>query len=121
MIRDSDYLIQNAELPNVTSNAGAKMIGKVTIGENSKVGANVVVVKMSPPTHCSRCIRPHCQKGRNSGGPAPLMRMVAKWQSASHVTCNSSEYAVQNSDWRLAQLPNKPQAANARPYTVYVV
>jgi serine O-acetyltransferase len=49
MIRDSDYLIQNAELPNVTSNAGAKMIGKVTIGENSKVGANAVVVKNVPP------------------------------------------------------------------------
>jgi serine O-acetyltransferase len=34
---------------NVTINAGAKVIGKVYIGENSKVGANAVVVKNVPP------------------------------------------------------------------------
>lgn len=33
---------------NVTINAGAKVIGKVNIGENSKVGANAVVVKNVP-------------------------------------------------------------------------
>lgn len=33
---------------NVTVSAGAKVIGKVTIGENSKVGANAVVVKNVP-------------------------------------------------------------------------
>ena len=34
---------------NVVINAGAKVIGKVTIGDNSKVGANAVVVKNVPP------------------------------------------------------------------------
>jgi serine O-acetyltransferase len=33
---------------NVTISAGAKVIGKVNIGENSKVGANAVVVKNVP-------------------------------------------------------------------------
>ena len=33
---------------NVTISAGAKVIGRVTIGENSKVGANAVVVKNVP-------------------------------------------------------------------------
>lgn len=33
---------------NVTINAGAKVIGNVTIGDNSKVGANAVVVKNVP-------------------------------------------------------------------------
>ena len=33
---------------NVTINAGAKVIGKVNIGDNSKVGANAVVVKNVP-------------------------------------------------------------------------
>ena len=33
---------------NVTINAGAKVIGGVTIGNNSKVGANAVVVKNVP-------------------------------------------------------------------------
>lgn len=34
---------------NVIINAGAKIIGKLTIGDNSKVGANAVVVKNVPP------------------------------------------------------------------------
>jgi serine O-acetyltransferase len=34
---------------NVIINAGAKIIGNVTIGDNSKVGANAVVVKNVPP------------------------------------------------------------------------
>ena len=34
---------------NVTISAGAKVIGAVTIGDNSKVGANAVVVKNVPP------------------------------------------------------------------------
>lgn len=34
---------------NVTVCAGAKIIGGVTIGENSKIGANAVVVKNVPP------------------------------------------------------------------------
>lgn len=33
---------------NVTINAGAKVIGKVSVGKNSKVGANAVVVKDVP-------------------------------------------------------------------------
>ena len=33
---------------NVTISAGAKVLGKVNIGENSKVGANAVVVKNVP-------------------------------------------------------------------------
>jgi serine O-acetyltransferase len=33
---------------NVTISAGAKVVGKVSIGENSKVGANAVVVKNVP-------------------------------------------------------------------------
>lgn len=33
---------------NVTISAGAKVIGRVTIGENSRVGANAVVVKNVP-------------------------------------------------------------------------
>ena len=34
---------------NVIINAGAKVIGNLTIGDNSKVGANAVVVKNVPP------------------------------------------------------------------------
>jgi serine O-acetyltransferase len=34
---------------NVTIHAGAKIIGKVTIGDNSKVGANSVVTRDVPP------------------------------------------------------------------------
>lgn len=34
---------------NVTINAGAKVIGDIVIGSNSKVGANAVVVKNVPP------------------------------------------------------------------------
>jgi serine O-acetyltransferase len=34
---------------NVQISAGAKVIGKVSIGDNSKVGANAVVVKDVPP------------------------------------------------------------------------
>ena len=34
---------------NVTINAGAKVIGNIVIGSNSKVGANAVVVKNVPP------------------------------------------------------------------------
>lgn len=34
---------------NVTVCAGAKVIGKATVGENSKIGANAVVVKDVPP------------------------------------------------------------------------
>jgi serine O-acetyltransferase len=34
---------------NVTIHAGAKVIGKVTIGDNSKVGANSVVTRDVPP------------------------------------------------------------------------
>lgn len=34
---------------NVTISAGAKVIGKVTVGANSQVGANAVVVKDVPP------------------------------------------------------------------------
>jgi serine O-acetyltransferase len=37
---------------NVTISAGAKVIGKVHIGENSKVGANAVVVK-DVPANCT--------------------------------------------------------------------
>ena len=37
---------------NVTINAGAKVIGKVSIGNNSKVGANAVVVK-DVPENCT--------------------------------------------------------------------
>jgi serine O-acetyltransferase len=37
---------------NVTINAGAKVIGKVTIGNNSRVGANAVVVK-DVPENCT--------------------------------------------------------------------
>lgn len=37
---------------NVTVYAGAKIIGKVTIGHNSKVGANAVVVK-DVPANCT--------------------------------------------------------------------
>lgn len=33
---------------NVTINAGAKVIGKVTVGDHAKVGANAVVVKNVP-------------------------------------------------------------------------
>lgn len=34
---------------NVTVNAGAKVIGGITVGENSHIGANAVVVKNVPP------------------------------------------------------------------------
>lgn len=34
---------------NVTVSAGAKVIGKVTVGANSQIGANAVVVKDVPP------------------------------------------------------------------------
>jgi serine O-acetyltransferase len=34
---------------NVTINAGAKVIGNVLVGNNSKIGANAVVVKDVPP------------------------------------------------------------------------
>lgn len=34
---------------NVMINAGAKVIGNVTVGNNSKIGANAVVVKDVPP------------------------------------------------------------------------
>lgn len=37
---------------NVTIHAGAKVIGKVTVGSNSKVGANAVVVK-DVPENCT--------------------------------------------------------------------
>jgi serine O-acetyltransferase len=37
---------------NVVINAGAKVIGNVTIGNNSKVGANAVVVK-NVPENCT--------------------------------------------------------------------
>jgi serine O-acetyltransferase len=34
---------------NVTIGAGAKVLGDITIGENSKIGANSVVIKNAPP------------------------------------------------------------------------
>jgi serine O-acetyltransferase len=37
---------------NVTINAGAKIIGKVLVGNNTKVGANAVVVK-NVPENCT--------------------------------------------------------------------
>jgi len=37
---------------NVIVSAGAKVIGKVTIGDNSKIGANAVVVK-NVPSNCT--------------------------------------------------------------------
>jgi len=39
-------------MDNVTINAGAIVIGKVVIGENSRIGANAVVVK-DIPENCS--------------------------------------------------------------------
>ena len=40
-------------LDNVTISAGAKVLGKVTVGNNSLVGANAVVVKDVPDKLCS--------------------------------------------------------------------
>ncbi len=37
---------------NVTVNAGAKVIGNITVGSNSKIGANAVVVK-NVPDNCT--------------------------------------------------------------------
>lgn len=39
-------------MDNVSINAGAKVIGKVTVGENSIIGANAVVVK-NVPSNCT--------------------------------------------------------------------
>jgi serine O-acetyltransferase len=37
---------------NVVVGAGAKVLGAITIGENSRIGANAVVVKSVPPNSC---------------------------------------------------------------------
>jgi serine O-acetyltransferase len=49
---------------NVTVYAGAKIIGKVTVGANSIVGANAVVVRSVPP-NCTVAGVPACIVRRN--------------------------------------------------------
>lgn len=61
-------------LNGVTIGAGAKVLGPITIGNNSKVGAGAIVLKDVPgPTAPWWATRPHCEKAaspaRRRGGP----------------------------------------------------
>jgi serine O-acetyltransferase len=49
-------------MDNVTINAGAIVIGKVVIGENSRIGANAVVVKDIPENCSVFCPPPYIMK-----------------------------------------------------------
>ena len=61
-------------LNGVTIGAGAKVLGPITIGNNSKVGAGAIVLK-DVPDNCTVVgePRPHCEKAaspaRRRGGP----------------------------------------------------
>jgi serine O-acetyltransferase len=49
-------------LDNVTIGAGAIIIGKVLIGNNSMIGANAIVIKDVPENSSVFCVPPHIMK-----------------------------------------------------------
>lgn len=50
---------------NVTIGSGAKVLGPITIGENSKIGAGAVVVRCVPPNTTAVGVPAHTEKKNN--------------------------------------------------------
>ena len=68
---------------NVMVSAGAKVLGSITVGKNSKIGAGSVVIRDVPPNSTVVGIPGRVAKQARSGGSQLLMWLAARMKAPS--------------------------------------